>query len=35
MAQDPKYDEQGNRQPPNNWLAVFGGVSGLCSSDMP
>lgn len=25
-AQDPKYDSQGNRQPPNNWLAIFGGV---------
>jgi oligo-1,6-glucosidase len=23
---DPRYDEQGNRMPPNNWLAVFGGV---------
>jgi oligo-1,6-glucosidase len=22
---DPKYDENGNRMPPNNWLAVFGG----------
>ncbi|KAI5787196.1 glycoside hydrolase family 13 protein [Geopyxis carbonaria] len=22
---DPKYDENGNRQPPNNWGSVFGG----------
>lgn len=22
---DPKYDEKGQRQPPNNWLAVFRG----------
>ncbi|KAF8540794.1 oligo-1,6-glucosidase [Trichophaea hybrida] len=22
---DPLYDEHGHRQPPNNWLAVFGG----------
>jgi oligo-1,6-glucosidase len=28
---DPKYDEHGNRLPPNNWLAVFGGVYVPCS----
>lgn len=22
---DPKYDEEGNREPPNNWGSVFGG----------
>ncbi|KAJ9643380.1 hypothetical protein H2201_004379 [Coniosporium apollinis] len=22
---DPKYDDQGNRKPPNNWASVFGG----------
>lgn len=22
---DPKFDEKGNRQPPNNWASIFGG----------
>ena len=25
MWRKPKYDEAGNRQPPNNWGAVWGG----------
>lgn len=31
----PKYDEQGNRQPPNNWISHFQGMCILNIGDRP